>query len=133
MHANDFAFEGSVSTGDIVRKMESPFDKVQAFRNILSKSNDDKKNLTVYIGDSLGDLLCLLEADIGIVIGQSNSLRKVGTHFGVSFVPLFDGLVAKQKEYIDENSSIWKGLSGVLYTVSSWHEVHAFILGCQSR
>ncbi|XP_028790359.1 bifunctional TH2 protein, mitochondrial-like [Neltuma alba] len=130
VHANEFTFEGSVSTGEIAKKVESPVEKVQAFRNILNNFNDERKNLTVYIGDSVGDLLCLLEADIGIVIGSSSSLRRVGTQFGISFVPLFPGLVGKQKEYIDESSSIWKGLSGVLYTVSSWAEVHAFILGC---
>ncbi|XP_054788951.1 bifunctional TH2 protein, mitochondrial isoform X1 [Prosopis cineraria] len=130
VHANEFTFEESVSTGEIVKKVESPVEKVQAFHDILNNSNDDRKNLTVYIGDSVGDLLCLLEADVGIVIGSSSSLRRVGTQFGISFVPLFPGLVEKQKEYIDESPSIWKGLSGVLYTVSSWAEVHAFILGC---
>lgn len=130
MHANAFTFEESVSTGEIVKKMESPIEKVQAFREILKKCNDDRRNVTIYIGDSVGDLLCLLEADIGIVIDSSSSLRRVGTHYGVSFVPLFPGLVEKQKEYIDESSSVWKSLSGVLYTVSCWAEVHAFILGC---
>lgn len=109
--------------------MESPIDKVQAFKNILSNCSNDGKNLTVYIGDSVGDMLCLLEADIGIVIGSSASLRRVGTQYGVSFVPLFPGLVKKQKEYV-EGCSSWKGLSGILYTVSSWAEIHAFILGC---
>lgn len=130
IHANDFTYEGSVSTGDIVKKVESPIDKVQQFRSILKNCNNDKKKLTVYIGDSLGDLLCLLEADVGIVIGSSSSLRTVGTQFGVSFVPLFSGLVKKQKDYIEGSSSNWKGKSGILYTVSSWAEVHAFILGC---
>ncbi|KAI9077986.1 hypothetical protein K1719_040115 [Acacia pycnantha] len=132
VHANELTFKESVSTGEIVKKMESPLEKVQAFRDKLNNFNDDRKNMTVYVGDSVGDLLCLLEADIGIVIGSSSSLRKVGTHFGISFVPLFPGLVKKQKEYIDESSSDWKGLSGVLYTVSSWAEVHGFILGCES-
>ncbi|GAU21891.1 hypothetical protein TSUD_33880, partial [Trifolium subterraneum] len=122
VHANEFSYEGSVSTGDIVKKVESPIDKVQAFRNILENCKDDKKKLTVYIGDSVGDLLCLLEADVGIVVGSSSSLRTVGTQFGVSFVPLFPGLVKKQKEYNEESSSNWKSLSGTLYTVTSWAE-----------
>lgn len=129
MHANELAFEGSVCTGEIVKKVESPIDKVQAFHNILKNNNDDRKELIVYIGDSVGDLLCLLEADIGIVIGSSSSLRRVGTQFGVSFVPLFPGLVEKQKDYVEGSSLSWNGLSGILYTVSCWAEVHAFILG----
>ncbi|KAI3459056.1 hypothetical protein Pfo_015719 [Paulownia fortunei] len=129
VHANEFIYENSLSTGEIVKKVESPIDKVQAFTNILQNCCKDQKILTVYIGDSVGDLLCLLEADVGIVIGSSSSLRRVGSHFGVSFVPLFPGLIEKQKQFTEESSSGWKGLSGVLYTVSSWAEIHAFILG----
>ncbi|WCJ43740.1 hem oxygenase-like multi-helical [Euphorbia peplus] len=129
VHANEFAFEKSISTGEIIKKMESPMDKVQAFENILENYSNDRKNLTVYIGDSIGDLLCLLRADIGIVIGSSTSLRRVGSEFGVSFLPLFPGLVKKQKEYSKESPSNWNGKSGILYTVNSWAEIHAFILG----
>ncbi|PSR92802.1 Aminopyrimidine aminohydrolase [Actinidia chinensis var. chinensis] len=129
VHANEFVYENSISTGEIVKKVESPIDKAQAFRDILKNSSTDKKDLTVYIGDSVGDLLCLLEADVGIVVGSSSSLRRVGNHFGVSFFPLFPGLVKKQRECGGGSSSSWKGLSGILYTVSSWAEIHAFILG----
>ncbi|PIN11147.1 Aminopyrimidine aminohydrolase [Handroanthus impetiginosus] len=129
IHANEFIYENSISTGAIIKKVESPIDKIQAFTNILEKCSKDRKNLTVYIGDSVGDLLCLLEADIGIVIGSSSSLRRVGSHFGVSFIPLFPGVIEKQKQVIDENFPGWNGRSGILYTVSSWAEIHAFILG----
>ncbi|XP_059437500.1 bifunctional TH2 protein, mitochondrial isoform X2 [Corylus avellana] len=130
IHANEFTFKESISTGEIVKKVESPLDKLEAFKNISNDCSNDRKNLTVYIGDSVGDLLCLLEADIGIVIGSSSSLRRVGNQFGVSFVPLFPGLVKKQKDYVEGRFSSWKGLSGTLYTVSSWAEIHAFIFGC---
>ncbi|GAV86216.1 TENA_THI-4 domain-containing protein/HAD domain-containing protein, partial [Cephalotus follicularis] len=130
VHANEFTFEGSMSTGEIIKKVESPLDKVQAFNDIMSSCSNEMKNLTIYIGDSVGDLLCLLAADIGIVIGSSSSLRRVGNQFGVSFIPLFPGLIKKQKEYVEGSSFNWKEQSGILYTVSSWAEIHAFILGC---
>lgn len=129
VHANEFAFKESISNGEIVKNVESPIDKLKAFLNILENCSNDRKNLTVYIGDSVGDLLCLLNADVGIVIGSSSSLKRVGSQFGVSFVPLFRFLVKKQKENVEGSSSRWKGLSGTLYTVSSWAEIHAFILG----
>uniref|UniRef100_A0A2C9VCD6 Thiaminase-2/PQQC domain-containing protein n=2 Tax=Manihot esculenta TaxID=3983 RepID=A0A2C9VCD6_MANES len=129
IHANELSFEGSICTGEIIRKVESPVDKVEAFHNILKSYNTDKKNLTVYIGDTIGDLLCLLQADVGIVIGSSPSLRRVGGHFGVSFLPLFPSLIKKQKQYTDESSSKWKGQSGTLYTVTTWAEIQAFISG----
>lgn len=130
IHANEFVFEEAVSTGDLVRKVESPIDKVNAFRKILENYGSDRKNFTVYIGDSVGDLLCLLEADVGIVIGSSSSLRRLATRFGVSFVPLYPSVVRKQKDLTKETQRSWKGLSGVLYTVNSWAEIHAFVLGC---
>ncbi|KAI6692781.1 hypothetical protein NL676_020491 [Syzygium grande] len=129
VHTNELTFDESFSTGEIVKKMESPIDKAKAFDEILMSREDDKRNLTIYIGDSIGDLLCLLKADIGIVIGSSSSLRKVGSQFGVSFIELYPGLVEKQKEHSEGSSADWKGSSGILYTVSSWAEIHAFILG----
>jgi thiamine phosphate phosphatase / amino-HMP aminohydrolase len=129
IHSNEFAFEESVSTGQIDRKIQSPLDKVEKFKNIKSDTDGTTPSLSVYIGDSVGDLLCLLEADIGIVVGSSTTLRKVGKQFGVSFVPLFPGLVGKQRQLTEQETLVFKARSGVLYTVSSWSEIHAFILG----
>ncbi|PRQ25705.1 putative aminopyrimidine aminohydrolase [Rosa chinensis] len=135
VHSNELAYDESVTTGEIIKKLESPMEKLQAFTGILKgpcrSSEDEHKQLTVYIGGSVGDFLCLLQADIGIVIGSSSCLRRLGDHFGVSFVPLFSGLVKRQRQLAadEEGSSQWKPLSGTLYTVSSWAEIHAFILG----
>ncbi|XAR61044.1 Aminopyrimidine aminohydrolase [Bertholletia excelsa] len=129
VHSNELVHEEFVTTGEIIRRVESPAEKLQAFNDIVKSPNKIGEQLTVYIGGSVGDLLCLLEADIGIVVGSSSSLRRVGEQFGVSFIPLFSGLVKKQKELTKSRSSNWKGLSGNLYTVSSWAEIHAFILG----
>ncbi|XP_043703806.1 bifunctional TH2 protein, mitochondrial-like [Telopea speciosissima] len=131
IHANQFAFEESISTGEIIKKVESPLEKVEVFKEILKNCENGSTRLSIYIGDALGDILCLLEADIGIIIGSSPSLRTVGREYGVKFVPLLSGLVKKQKEF-DGSSCIWKGLSGILYTVSSWAEIHALILGTRS-
>ncbi|XP_020574541.1 bifunctional TH2 protein, mitochondrial isoform X2 [Phalaenopsis equestris] len=128
IHSNDLEYNESISTGEIVRKIESPVDKLPAFRSILDQSSD-AEHLSVYIGDSIGDLLCLLEADIGIVVGSSGSLRRVGKHFGITFIPLFQGLVQKQRELGSDGSLVWNAKSGILYTVSGWPEIQAFILG----
>ncbi|KAM3210756.1 hypothetical protein ACQJBY_064606 [Aegilops geniculata] len=132
IHSNEFTFEGSVSTGHINRKIESPLDKVEKFKIIKSDLDSITPSLSVYIGDSVGDLLCLLEADVGIVVGSSTTLRRVGKQFGVSFVPLLPGLVEKQRRLWKQEASIFKARSGVLHTVSSWSEVQAFILGNDS-
>jgi len=128
IHSNEFDFEESVSTGEIDIKMQSPLDKVEAFTSVLNQSSSEKR-LSVYIGNSVGDLLCLLKADIGIVVGSSLSLRKVGKQFGVFFSPLYPGVVAKQRWFTEESSFGYRGLSGILYTASNWSEIQAFILG----
>lgn len=136
VHSNELVFKDSSSTGEIINKIQSSSDKLSVFKTILkdlsSGDSTDQQHLSVYIGDSISDLLCLLNSDIGIVIGTNRSLREVGTHLGVSFVPLFPELVKKQRQLIsdfEETTPVWKGLSGVLYTVSSWMEIHAFIFG----
>ncbi|KAJ0695541.1 putative thiaminase-2/PQQC, heme oxygenase-like, multi-helical, HAD superfamily [Helianthus annuus] len=129
VHSNELLFSESISTGEILKKVQSPIEKLQTFNNICNNSNNNGPNVSVYIGGSVEDLLCLLKADIGIVISPSANIKKLGGLFGFSFVPLFSGLVKKQIELIEDGSPCWKGLSGTLYTVSSWAEIHAFILG----
>uniref|UniRef100_A0A0D6QXY5 Thiaminase-2/PQQC domain-containing protein n=1 Tax=Araucaria cunninghamii TaxID=56994 RepID=A0A0D6QXY5_ARACU len=128
-HSNELTFVDSISTGNIDRHVESPMDKLKTFNDILSSTHDDSmEHVSVYIGDSLGDLLCLLQANIGIVIGSSSNLRRVGKCFGVSFVPLFSGLLKKERAD-GQGSNCWTRQTGILYTVSSWSEIHAFLLG----
>ncbi|GJR89837.1 bifunctional TH2 protein, mitochondrial-like protein [Tanacetum coccineum] len=127
VHSNELIFSETISTGEISKNVQCPLEKLQTFNDICSNSTKDK-NFSVYIGGSVEDLLCLLKADIGIVISPSANLMRLGGLFGFSFVPLFSGLVKKQRELI-EGGFPWNGLSGTLYTVSSWAEIHAFILG----
>ncbi|XP_031104798.1 bifunctional TH2 protein, mitochondrial-like [Ipomoea triloba] len=121
VRANELEFKESSCTGKIVKRVESPIDKLQAKLLVKNCGSDRKKRLDVYIGDSVGDLACLLEAYAGIVVGSNSSLTRLGTHFGVRFIPLFRGVVDQQKER--------EVGSGILYTASSWAEIHAFVIG----
>ena len=47
--------------------------------------------LAVYIGDSPSDLAPLLQADLGIVVGQNKLLRRVAQAHGVHIKPLTAG------------------------------------------
>ncbi|KZV32958.1 hypothetical protein F511_01469 [Dorcoceras hygrometricum] len=127
IHSNDLVYQESISTGGMIMKMECPIDKLQAFKDVTSEIHG--RPLKIYIGGSLGDLLCMLEADIGIVIGLSAGLKTVANHFGISFIPLFSCLITKQRELAESGSINCKGTSSTLYTVSSWDEIYAFILG----
>lgn len=129
VHSNELLFDESISTGEILKWVQNPTEKLQTFNEICKISRNNGRNLSVYIGGSVEDLLCLLKADIGVVISPSANLTRLAGLFGFSFVPLFSGLVKKQRELIEGGCPCWSGLSGTLYTVSSWAEIHAFILG----
>ncbi|CAO2827653.1 unnamed protein product [Amaranthus hypochondriacus] len=121
--------EGKISHAGNKGLVESSIDKLEAFIDILKKNDNQGKNLSLFIGDSVGDLPCLLKSDIGgIIIGSYEELIKVGQHFLVSFVPLFKGLIDKQREYKKYVSlSSWKPNPGVIYTFTYWAEIEAFI------
>ncbi|MCL7023510.1 hypothetical protein MKW94_008899 [Papaver nudicaule] len=134
VNGNEFRYANGIFTNVVTRQAHQSFGAKFAYLKDTVEENENfhgVRVLSVFIGDSVSDLLCLLEANIGIVIGHNKSLFEVGNHFGVKFVPLYDGVVDKQEDHsIDGLPAVWAGfISGVLYTVSSWSEVHAFILG----
>ncbi|KAI3833478.1 hypothetical protein MKW92_012728 [Papaver armeniacum] len=132
---NEFSYADGIFMGEVTRQAhQSATAKLKYFEDMVQEyaSEHGVGARTVYIGDSVSDLLCLLRADIGIVIGSNKRLIKVGNHFGITFVPLYAGVVKEQKKFFETGNPInaWKGgLSGTLYTVTSWTEIHAFILG----
>lgn len=125
VYCNELVSEDNVTTGDMVRKIESPMEKHEAFNRKVGK---ESSHVSICVGGTVGDVLCLLNADIGIAIKPSHSLTRVGDKFGIIFFPLFTGLAMKQIE-MTENGCISKGRSGIVYTVSSWAEIHAFVFG----
>ncbi|KAG0167557.1 hypothetical protein DFQ28_005826 [Apophysomyces sp. BC1034] len=72
VHSNDLEFDDTGrTTGLIQQQLLTTGDKKREVETIM-KSNSKAK--TVYVGDSVGDLLPLVEADAGIVIGKDTSL-----------------------------------------------------------
>ncbi|EFJ08632.1 hypothetical protein SELMODRAFT_185239 [Selaginella moellendorffii] len=123
VHSNELENDGNFTTGSLIRRVETPIDKEETmFREILH-APDDK--FVIFIGDSLTDLLALLRADIGIVLGTSSSLDRASKAFGVKIVPLFSGLVQRQQS----SRSAWRKEEGVLYRASGWLEIEAFLAG----
>ena len=58
---------------------------------LLSKAIDGVSGLTVYVGDSASDLSPLLAADVGIIVGQNKTLRRVAAAAGIAIKPLAAG------------------------------------------
>jgi hypothetical protein len=76
IYSNDLDFQGLHSTGDIIPSILTTGDKQEVIRTFQSS--------VVYIGDSLGDLEPLVNADVGIILGRDPSLWQAVNQFNLN-------------------------------------------------
>ena len=92
IYSNELAYEESISTGEIIKKMEYAVEKLHVSRDILKEGcSNDTEHLTVYIGGSMGGLFCLLEADIGIIVSPCLS------EHGAEVIYFDEGVIPKKE------------------------------------
>ncbi|CAG8609321.1 13354_t:CDS:2 [Acaulospora morrowiae] len=111
--SNDLIFdEADTATGKLERNVLSAIDKLKIFKSL----EIPKGTMSVYIGDSDTDLPCMLEADIGIIMGSNCALTETCEKFGIEVV---DGLVGKinMKDFSSK-----KGCNK-LFRVQEWKEI----------
>ncbi|CAG8498424.1 3641_t:CDS:2 [Dentiscutata heterogama] len=112
--SNDLVFDDTNhTTGKVKRSVLSALDKL----SIYSKLEIPRGTISVYIGDSDTDLPCLLEANVGIIMGSKNTLSKYCAKFGIEIV---EGLVGKinTNDLINTKKRHYK-----LFRVQSWKEI----------
>eukprot|EP01023_Acetabularia_acetabulum_P013265 TRINITY_DN16356_c0_g1_i1.p1 TRINITY_DN16356_c0_g1~~TRINITY_DN16356_c0_g1_i1.p1 ORF type:complete len:575 (-),score=61.87 TRINITY_DN16356_c0_g1_i1:128-1747(-) len=109
----EFDEQSGLSTGGIVRRIECSEDKGNLFQILNKIYNEDDQYGTVFVGDSFGDIMGMLSADFGIVIGKNKQLRQVCGDVGIQIVPLLTADFGKNEE--------------VLYCVDGWEEIDAFL------
>ena len=69
--------------------------------------------MLIYVGDSVSDLMVLLEADVGIIIStKRTAIHDAADAFGIKLRPL--GSTKSDKN--------------VLFTAKSWSEINSYIL-----
>ncbi|KAL3826903.1 hypothetical protein ACHAXA_005983 [Cyclostephanos tholiformis] len=95
-------------------------DRIIELRRHLHMTSDSS-SLIVYVGDSPTDISALLEADIGILIGNSNSAKLIAARWSVQVVPL-----QKRDQYgfgrtVDGNLGNWP--KNLLWHAESWYEI----------
>ncbi|XP_031575102.1 bifunctional TH2 protein, mitochondrial-like [Actinia tenebrosa] len=130
---NNFPTEDNKSTGQIDSHVSTSFDKEAEFMRLV-EGQKEIEGLSVFIGDSIGDLLPLLKADVGIVIGNSNTMRKVAKAFGIKLLPLLDLYNRYGRcNSVQYDSSIvipsTTDNNGILYEATSWYEIGELLLG----
>lgn len=125
--ANSFPLEGELSSGYLGKKVTSSFDKETIFQDLVSnKSTNSSEGVSVFVGDSIGDVLAMLNSDVGIVIGKSHTLRKVAKSFGIKLLPLQE--LQKMSRNGCQEITIPKQ-TGVLYEAPSWNEIGFTLFG----
>ena len=116
IHTNKLEFENGTSNGIMDKKYVSASDKEVQLENIIENA-ENSSGVTIYIGDSFTDLLALLKADVGIIIGESESMYKVCNDFGIHVVPSSEW---SYERFSNEENK-------VLYLVSTWNDIQEFI------
>ena len=75
-----------------------------------------------YVGDSATDLTALLAADVGILVGTSESARRIARRFGVKLAPLPAELPELPAADADGGGS---GGGAVIYEAASWEQIRS--------
>ncbi|BFZ63475.1 hypothetical protein YB2330_004597 [Saitoella coloradoensis] len=96
VYANEVMMdENGKGTGALSKKLDkgirTGMDKLRVMKEIMEREGGREGKKVVYAGDSNTDLPCLLEADIGVVLGRSGSLAKTCQNLGIKIHEGLDG------------------------------------------
>lgn len=128
---NDLVYnEQGVATGEIAidisgasGKREYFVDLVARAKGVANEQGHPQRNLSVYVGDSLTDLLAMLDADVAVLVGESTSFIRVAKAFGIPIRPL-------ASVYGTSGSDSEQEMGGkCIYRVSHWAEIDVFLFG----
>ena len=87
--------------------------KREKILEIQNSGREDDSFRVVYVGDSSTDLLAIIQADVGILLGGSQSATTLAKQYGVTVKPL--------SEFDDENSQ------RIVWTANNWQEIGSFL------
>mgnify|MGYP002715072749 FL=1 len=118
IHSNELeTFPGTdVCTGRIVGpcghdRIVTGIDKLHVCQALVS---EDPKNVSVYVGDSVTDLACMLWAQVGILIGPGTSVKRILGEAGLAH------LLHTLASWMDLNES---NRRQAIVHVTDWNEV----------
>jgi len=126
VHCNELEWrDGVCEGGEIVRSVQDPVDKAELMASLVRRAKErDPGRLckTVFVGDSVGDLLAMVRSDVGILMGSSPGkvIGAVCRGCGVKVVDVEPG----------QSLSCLSGLreaepGGLVFRVGSWAELRA--------
>mmetsp|Transcript_30506 Transcript_30506/g.72639 ORF Transcript_30506/g.72639 Transcript_30506/m.72639 type:complete len:947 (+) Transcript_30506:59-2899(+) len=120
VEANRLSLGGDgLCDGAISGEMQTAEDKRGALRRLLG---GERRGPTVYVGDSATDLGALLDADVGIVVGDNGMLRPAAEAASASVRPLV-ALAAAARGGASPRAA------GTVYRANSWWDIAQLLLG----
>jgi thiaminase len=129
VHSNDLEWDVNtgLSTGLISKVMTGPTHKVGTQRHLTSGCGE---GLHVFVGDSLGDLGALLETDIGILVGNKESMQRHCKVFGIE-LQLLERFVVRMTEEGGATAALknTNGKTPILYLADSWAHIGFCLFG----
>ncbi|KAG5180516.1 hypothetical protein JKP88DRAFT_324049 [Tribonema minus] len=134
VHCNTLALGADgATTGEVTMDVVGGRGKLRRFRALRAESAGGG-GATMYIGDSVTDLLPMLSADIGIVLGNSGTFKEVAAAFGIDIVPLgrvLDGAAPVQIAPAGDDGvgSGTSPLGRTVYHAESWLEIEHLLFG----
>lgn len=137
--SNDLVYdESGTSSGEIAVQVSGSFGKHQRFltleaaaRDAFASSEPSTRSISIYVGDSVTDLLAMLDADVGIVVGDSDTFEKAAGAFGIAVRPLasaygvLDGTEKLRRQGAPDRTG------QCVYRVSQWAEIEVFLFGVE--
>lgn len=108
-------------------KHQQFLDLATAAREQRSEKGTASKSLTVYVGDSVTDLLAMLDADVGIVVGDSATFTQVASAFSIPIRPLASAYEELSMEGESSEARL-VGRGRCIYR-ARWAEIDAFLFG----
>ena len=112
------------STGDIHLHVVSAQDKLRKFRERKKnppnpdEAGDGGTVRTLYIGDSISDFLAILDADLGVLIGQNHTAIQTIDRFRLPTLQLQEGMRFDSSQHYQ----------GTILLVDSWTVLADFLL-----
>ncbi|GAQ77630.1 hypothetical protein KFL_000010785 [Klebsormidium nitens] len=125
--SNELEQQGEVSTGALSGGIHTPLHKEACFERLASaaappgasppsaRKPAESQGLTVYVGDSVTDLLPLVSADLGVLLGCSASAERVCRAFGVTLQAVPEFLAQHQDRPVESRRG-----TGRLLQAQSW-------------
>lgn len=135
---NELEQQGGVSTGALSGGIHTPLHKEACFERLTSEASSPSSStlgarrpaksqgLTVYVGDSVTDLLPLVSADLGVLLGCSASAERVCRAFGVTLEAVPEFLAAHQDRPVESRRG-----TGRLLQAQSWSEIDHLLEVCR--